>query len=144
MVKGYTVVTGAAGEEAPAVQLYVCAPPAVNVEGNPAQTRVLLRVAVRFGSAFTTTTCEICVVQEKLLSPVIMYKVEAVGVTTTLLPLRFGSDQVYELPPLTVILADCPKQICVADAATVRTGLGLVYTSTVFEETHLPSLPVTV
>ena len=106
----------------PGCQVYVDAPPAVNVAVLPIQIAVGLDAAVTVG--LSTVKLKVAVFEQPLLlTPVTVYMVVEVGVTVTKDPVCAPGFQVYEFEPLAVNEAVEPKQINVELADAVIVGL---------------------
>jgi len=126
-------------------QLYVLAPPAVNVDDEPEHIVDGDAEAVTVGVGLTVTVTDFVPVHPSALVPVTVYVVVVVGDTVLLAPLPRLCDQLYVLAPPAVNMDDEPEHIVDGDAEAVTVGVGFTVTVTVFVPVHPSALvPVTV
>jgi hypothetical protein len=111
---------------APGLQVYVEAPVPVKVAVLPIHNTVGLELAVKVRVGFTVN--ETVVVLEQIpLSPVTVYIVVAVGVTTVADPVNAPGFHVYEVAPFAVNVDELPVQIAVDDALATTVGLAMTF-----------------
>jgi hypothetical protein len=111
---------------APGFQVYVEAPVPVKVAVLPIHNTVGLELAVKVSVGFTVN--ETVVVFEQIpLSPVTVYIVVAVGVTTIVVPVNAPGFHVYEVAPFAVNVDELPEHIAVGDAIAVTVGLAMTF-----------------
>ena len=126
-------------------QLYVLAPPAVNVDDEPEHIVDGDAEAVTVGIGFTVTVTDFVPVQPAVLVPVTAYVVVEVGDTVLELPMPNPPDQLYVLAPLAVNTELSPLHIAAGLADAVTVGNGFTVTVTVAVPVHPAVLvPVTV
>ncbi len=122
----------------PVFQVYVVAPPAVNVVDCP--TQIVAEVAVTVGKGFTIIEVVLVLLHVPLF-PVTVYVVVTVG-DNAIVVVVGPVFHVYVVAPPAVRVVVCPTQI-VADVA-VTVGKGFTVTAVVCVLEQVPLLPVTV
>ncbi len=129
----------------PPDQLYVFAPPAVNVDDEPEHIVDGDAEAVTVGVGLTVTVTVAVLVQPSALVPVTVYVVVLVGDTVLELPVPKLFDQLYVLAPLAVKTELAPEHIVDGLAVAVTVGVGFTVTVTDFVPVQPAALvPVTV
>jgi hypothetical protein len=141
----FTVVPVVVFNPVAGLQVYVLAPPTVNVVVCPWQ--IVAPIPVTTGVVFTVTITVVAPVHPVANDPVTVYVIVAVGFAVTeppVVPLNpVPGLHVYVVPPLAVKVVDVPLHIVAAGTLTVGMGL-TVTTAVVVAVAPAPSLAVTV